>query len=220
MASCRKPPRAPLMALNCARSERTQTNRRCEPIGTFSGSVGAGLAKFHATSPTAVAISLARAIESRGCEAARSTRRARASGTFARPPNPLAASCAEEGWGEGDPVVIGFDRLGHWLDVEKDGGDVDARDAVDQRVVGLGDDRKALAREPLDEPELPERLCAVELLREDSGGQVAQLLLGAGRRQRGVAHVVLEVEGRIVHPEWAASLDRRIASFCRKRGTR
>ena len=54
------PPRTSLMPLNCARSERTQTKRRWDPIGTLSGSVGAGLAKFQATSPTAPASSPAR----------------------------------------------------------------------------------------------------------------------------------------------------------------
>ena len=53
----------------------------------------------------------------------------------------------------------------------------------------------------LDQPQLPERLGAVELLGEDPRRQVAQLLLGARRRQRGLAHVVVEVEVRVVDPD-------------------
>ena len=92
-------------------------------------------------------------------------------------------------------------RLG--VEVEEDGGDVDAGDAVDQRVVALADDREAVVAQPLDQPQLPERLAAVELLGEDPRRQVAQLLLGAGRRQRGLAHVVVEVEVGVVDPDRA-----------------
>ena len=40
-------------------------------------------------------------------------------------------------------------------------------------------------------------------------GQLAQLLVGARLRQRGVAHVVVEVEARVVDPERPAHLERR-----------
>jgi hypothetical protein len=86
------------------------------------------------------------------------------------------------------------------LDVEEHGGDVDPRDAVDEGVVALADDRESVVIEPLDQPQLPQRLAAVQLLGEDSRRQVAQLLLGARRRQRGLTHVVLEVEVRVVNP--------------------
>ena len=87
--------------------------------------------------------------------------------------------------------------------------DVDARDAVDERVVGLGDEREAAVREALDHPHLPQRLGAVELLGEDPPGQQQQLLLGARVRQRGLAHVVLEVEARVVDPQRPAGPGRR-----------
>ena len=61
--------------------------------------------------------------------------------------------------------------------------------------------------QPLDQPQLPERLRAVELLGEDPRGEVAQLLLGAGRRQRGLAHVVVEVEVGVVDPDRAALVE-------------
>ena len=87
--------------------------------------------------------------------------------------------------------------------------DVDARDAVDERVVGLGDEREAAALEALDHPHLPQRLGAVELLGEDPPGQQQELLLGARVRQRGVAHVVLEAEARVVDPQRPAGAGRR-----------
>ena len=93
------------------------------------------------------------------------------------------------------------------LEVEEDGRDVDPGDAVDQRVVALADDREAVALEALDQPQLPERLRAVELLGEDPGGEVAQLLLGARRRQRGLAHVVVEVEVGVVDPDRPALVE-------------
>ena len=45
--------------------------------------------------------------------------------------------------------------------------------------------------------------------REEPPRDVAELLLGARRRQRRVAHVVGEVEGRVVHPERPPRLDGR-----------
>ena len=110
--------------------------------------------------------------------------------------------------GPGDPLVLVLGGLGHRLDVEEDRRDVDSRDAVDERVVGLGHEREALAGQALDHPDLPQRLGAVELLGEDASRHVAQLLLGARRRQGRMAHVVFEVERRVVDPERAAGGDR------------
>ena len=90
------------------------------------------------------------------------------------------------------------------LEVEQDRGYVNPGYAVDERVVALADDREAVALEALDQPQLPERLGAVELLGEDPRGEVAQLLLGARRRQRGLTDVVVEVEVRVVDPDRAA----------------
>ena len=93
--------------------------------------------------------------------------------------------------------------------VEEHGHQVDAADPVDQRVVGLGDQREAPALEALDEPRLPQRLGAVQPLRVDARGERAQLLLRARLRQRRVAHVVLEVEVAVVDPDRPAGLKRR-----------
>ena len=100
-------------------------------------------------------------------------------------------------------------RRRHRLEVEQHGREVDAGDAVDERVMGLGDQREAPVLEPLHEPQLPQRLRAVEPLGVDPGGERAQLLLAAGLRQRGVAQVVLEVEVRVVDPQRPAGLERR-----------
>ena len=76
-------------------------------------------------------------------------------------------------------------------------------------MMGLGYEREAVILEALDQPHLPQRLRAVQLLREDARGQAAQLLPAPGRGQRGVANVVLEVEVGIVHPHRPAAVERR-----------
>ena len=75
-------------------------------------------------------------------------------------------------------------------------------------MVALADDREAVALEALDQPQLPERLRAVELLGEDPRGEVAQLLLGAGRGQGGLADVVVEVQVGVVDPDRAPLAER------------
>ncbi len=102
---------------------------------------------------------------------------------------------------------------GVWLEIEQHGGEIDAGDAVDERVVGLGDQREPVALEPLDQPGLPQRLVPVERLGGDPRGQQKQLLLAAGRRQRRVADVVLDVEVGIVDPQGPAGLERRGGEF-------
>jgi hypothetical protein len=101
------------------------------------------------------------------------------------------------------------DRPRDRLHVEQDGHEVDPGDAVDQRVVRLRDQGEAPALEPLHEPELPQGLGPVELLGVDAGRQRAQLQLRPRRGQRRVADVVVEVEGRVVHPQRPPALERR-----------
>ena len=62
--------------------------------------------------------------------------------------------------------------------------------------------------EPVDDPHLPERLRAVEALREGPGREGPELLLVAGGGQGGVADVVVEVEVRVVDPDRAALVER------------
>ena len=63
-------------------------------------------------------------------------------------------------------------------------------------------------RESLHEVDLPQRLLAVELQREQPAGEALELLVAARRGQRAVAHVVAQVEVRVVDPDRAALLQR------------
>ena len=94
--------------------------------------------------------------------------------------------------------------------VEQDGGDVHAGDAVDERVVGLGDHREASAGHALHQPHLPQGLRAVEPLGEDAPGQALQRALVAGARQRGVAYVVVGVEVGVVGPDRTSLSERHV----------
>jgi hypothetical protein len=94
------------------------------------------------------------------------------------------------------------------LEVEHDGHQVDARDPVDHAVMDLADHRPLAVRQALDDPRLPQRPGPVQLLGHQPSHQPAQLRLAAGRRQRAVAHVVVEVEVRIVHPQRAPQVHR------------
>jgi hypothetical protein len=77
--------------------------------------------------------------------------------------------------------------------------------AVDHAVVDLRDRREAVAPlESLDEPDLPERSLAVERLRDDAAGEPLELLDVSGAGQGGVAHVEVDAEEGIVHPDGAA----------------
>ena len=113
----------------------------------------------------------------------------------------------------GNPRLVCLDGLGHRLKVEQHRGDVDSRHTVDEGVVRLRQQREALAGQALHQPQLPQRLRAVELLGEDPAGHSPQLFLRAGRRQRRVPDVVLEVEGRVVGPERSAVLRRRVGQL-------
>jgi hypothetical protein len=72
-------------------------------------------------------------------------------------------------------------------------------------VVDLRDDGEPVAAgEPFDDPHLPQRLRAIELLRHDAAGEALQLILVARARQAGMSHVVLDVEVLIVDPDRVA----------------
>ena len=97
-------------------------------------------------------------------------------------------------------LVLGCHRGGRVGGIEQDRGDVDARDTVHQRVVGLADQGKAVSGQALDHPHLPQRLAAVQRLGEQPPGEALELLWAAGGRQRGVPQVVVGLEVRIVDP--------------------
>ena len=107
------------------------------------------------------------------------------------------------------PRLLGLHRLRHGTEVEKHRGEVHAGDAVHHRVVRLRDQREAVVVQALHEPHLPEGLRAVEPLGEDAAGEEPQLVHGARCRERGVAHVVLDVEPRVVDPHRPAHLEPR-----------
>ena len=72
---------------------------------------------------------------------------------------------------------------------------------VEDGVVHLGHQCRALPLEPLDHVHLPERAVRVELAAHDPGHEGVELGLSSGRGQAGPAQVVVEVEVRIVDPD-------------------
>ena len=68
---------------------------------------------------------------------------------------------------------------------------------------------------PFDHPRLPQRPVAVELLGHQPTHEVVEIRLGPGRRERGVADVVLEVEVRVVDPHRPAETPGTKRTFCR-----
>ena len=80
-------------------------------------------------------------------------------------PAPRRAAVRAEGRGRGSqrsPGSGGRDGLGR--SIEQHRHDVDPGDAVDERVMGLGEQGKAPALDALGQPDLPQRLVAVECL--------------------------------------------------------
>ncbi len=203
------PPSVSLIRLKVASSERAQVKRRCGPIGWFSGTSGAGSAKAPTTSPTPSSASPTRRAAVSGWRTASTARSTSFTGAAAASTAPRATSSAVLGCGLRHPAVLARGRLRHRLEVEEHGADVDAGDAVDHRVVGLGQQGEAVALQALHQPQLPERLGAVELLREDARGEALQLLLAARLGQRRVADVVGQVEVDVVGPERPPGLQRR-----------
>ena len=143
------PPSASLISLNSSSSARTTASRRCGPGATLNGVGGGALSAADATSPTPC-----------GDLAARGRRSACGSGAAATAPPATAAavrdgalrrraatSVARRRLGLRDPRLGGRrHRRALGREVEQDRREVDARDAVDQRVVGLGDHREAARR--------------------------------------------------------------------------
>ncbi len=188
---------------------RIQRTRRCGPIGTLRGVGGGGLANFHAMLPSPSAASRNSPAVSPGWRAACSARRATRTGNSASPFTPFATSVAAEGSGPG-VHGSGPDRSRRRGRVEQHGRDVHSRDAVHEAVVGLVDHGEPVVLQALDQPQLPQRLGAVEALGEQPAGELAQLVVGAGARQRGVTHVVGEVEAWVVDPQGPSHLEPRV----------
>ena len=163
----------------------------------------------HAIAPTPTSESRTPPAICRGARNTARTDRAISLGTVARSSSASESSCVRDGIGAGSQRCsgsLGFAALGSEVEQHRD--DVDARDAVHERVVRLADEREAAALDALDQPDLPQRLVAVELLGEHAARERAQLLLGAGRGQRGLAHVVAQVQVRVVDPARPALAER------------
>ena len=196
------PPSASLIALNWARSPSAHAKRRCGPIVDVVRARRRALqARAQHRAEAVGGLAELPGASSRGARArrprpARVERRARPLGQRVgdqRRRRSARAAGTTAGGGSGG-------GSGSASSVEQHGRDVDARDAVDQAVVRLRDHREAPALDAVDEPDLPQRLAAVQPLGEHAPGQVAQLLEAGGLGQRGVAHVVAGVEVRVVDP--------------------
>lgn len=94
------------------------------------------------------------------------------------------------------------------LGIQQHAQQVACRHAVDHAVMNLGDQRPPPLVKPLRDPQLPQRLGPVKLLRHHSADQVAQFLIAARRRQRGIPHVIVKVEARVIDPHRAAQVKR------------
>ena len=80
------------------------------------------------------------------------------------------------------------------------------------RVVRLGDQRPAAALEALDRPTSPTAAWSGRAAGRRSARRACRAAASLpGRGQRGLAHVVLEVEARVVDPDRPAGLERREA---------
>ena len=76
--------------------------------------------------------------------------------------------------------------------------------AVGDRVVQLLDQRSAAALQALDDHELPEGTGAIERIGGDQRGEVEQLTVASRLGEGDAAHVEVDVEIRIVHPDRSA----------------
>jgi hypothetical protein len=94
--------------------------------------------------------------------------------------------------------------------VEQHGGELAAGDAVDDRVVDLGQHRHPAALEALDHPELPEGLPTVELDAHQVADQVPELLGASGRRDADAAHVQVDVEVRVLDEHRSIDAERHL----------
>ena len=173
---------------------------------------------MRAKAPAASAASTAARATRRGARNAARTPRAISAGLVARSTSASPSIWASLGSGRGVQGCGLGDRLGLAGRVEEDRGYVNPGDAVDERVVALGDEREAPALDLVDQPHLPQRLRAVESLGEHARRQDPQLLHAARGGQRGVADVVAQVEVRVVDPLGPALAERDHAQLLAEAG--
>ena len=123
---------------------------------------------------------------------------------LARPAD-CVGNCPDEEFGAGR-LVPGAPlrracQLGVLGAVEDDVAEVDGVVAVNERVVGLGEDGEPVVFESFDEVDLPERAVPVEGTGHDPGDEFFELGVGAGPGEGGAAHVVTHVEVLVVDPD-------------------
>ena len=100
----------------------------------------------------------------------------------------------------GPPPVGGVRDRRPGLQVQQDGGELDARQAVRHGVVEHLEEGDAPALEPVDEPDVPQGAAPVEWARHQPRTEVEQLSLVTGLGQRRLVHVCCDVEVGVVHP--------------------
>ena len=205
----RAPERLAHLSAPVSSGTRTVSMRRPRPTGPLSDSVGAtGSAADQRADRASQAggavddLAGASAARAHACSASSAGRR-----------DPVAARCRPRAAPGRAPAPAahpsGVEHRRLAREVEEHGRDVDARDAVGERVVRLVDQPDVLAAvDALDEPELPQRVVAVEHLVHEPLGELEQLAAGAGRGQRGEAHVVARCRTRGRRPRSGARAER------------
>jgi hypothetical protein len=92
--------------------------------------------------------------------------------------------------------------------VEERGEDLVAGHAVGRRVVELREQAEVPVAQAVEQVELPQRPGAVEGARADPRDRLGDLALVAGRRDRRLAHVVLDVEVGVLDPVGQVEVER------------
>ena len=101
------------------------------------------------------------------------------------------------------PTQLGRQRTevrGMLLEVEQQLCDLQATDAVGERVVQLAHERCAVVGQPVDQGHLPEGPSAVELRHLGAPSELQDRSEVARRRSRHPSHAVAQVEVPVVHP--------------------
>ncbi len=96
---------------------------------------------------------------------------------------------------------VGLEVLRLRCHVEQQLAEVDGVHSVDERLVGLVEQRHPAGAETLDEVDLPQRSAAVEGPRHNPGNELSELVVGPGARQGGAAYVIADVEVLVVAPQ-------------------
>jgi hypothetical protein len=90
--------------------------------------------------------------------------------------------------------------------------------AVDARVMHLGVKRHLAVLEAVDDEHLPQRAAAVEQRGMQPRHVLLQLAVGAGLGQRDVAHVVIDVDVFVFHPDRVGQIEGHQFQLAREHG--